>query len=81
MSDSESEEVGNILQKTQRMIKRYKSLLKSTMELNPHPIIILDIKGFIRLCNEATCRKTGIPRKEIIGKHFEKLPFLQKSEI
>jgi len=81
MTNTDTGETESTLQKTQHMLKRYKALLRSIMELNPDPIIILDTKGFIRSCNEATLQKTGTTREEIIGKHFAKLPFLQISEI
>ncbi|MHA1637833.1 MAG: PAS domain S-box protein, partial [Candidatus Thorarchaeota archaeon] len=76
MTGQGSDEKSGEAQDTLAMLKRYRALSKSIMELNPDPIVILDRKGFIRSCNEATAAKTGTSKKEIIGKHFAKLPFL-----
>lgn len=49
--------------------KRYRTLF----EKSPESITLLDVKGDIIDCNKATEKLVGFKKKEIVGKHFDKL--------
>jgi PAS domain S-box-containing protein len=54
---------------------------RNIVELDPDGIIAIDLKGFITSCNTAFLNLSGFTKKEIIGKHFTKLPTLHIKDI
>lgn len=56
-------------------------LYRSIFELSPDGIITVDLKGVITKCNPAFLKFSGYLEKDIIGKHFTKIPTLQAKDI
>jgi len=54
---------------------------RSMIELAPDAIVTLNMKGIITSCNTATARISGYSKAEIVGKHFSKPGFLQRSDM
>ena len=54
---------------------------RNIVELSPDGIIIIDLKGVITTCNPSFLNLTGFSKKEIVGKHFTKLPTLRRRHV
>ena len=51
------------------------------IELSPDSIVTVNLKGVVTSCNSAYEKFTGYSKEETIGKHFNKLPFLNMKDI
>ena len=54
---------------------------RNIVESSPDGILTIDTKGFITSFNTAYSKLTGFSKEEYIGKHFSKLPTLDKRDI
>ncbi|MBN1502335.1 PAS domain S-box protein [Candidatus Woesearchaeota archaeon] len=50
-------------------------------ECAPDGIIIVNLKGKVELCNQAFIDLTGYSKKDIVGRHFSKLPTIIRRDI
>jgi len=62
-------------------LKESEERYKNIIELAQDAIVILDLKGTITFCNTAFTNLTGYSRKEIVNRHFSRLPGLPKADI
>ena len=64
-------------EESRRSEERYRSLFA----LSPYAIVTSDMKGHITDVNDAVIKISGVPKDELLGKHFSKLSMLSKRDI
>lgn len=57
--------------------KKYHDLF----EFSPNASVIIDLKGFVKDCNNTITDYTGLLKNELIGKHFTQLPLFSGKQI
>lgn len=67
--------------KSEEQLRESEEKFRNIVELSPDGIIIIDLKGKITTCNPAFLSLTGFSKKEIVGKHFTKLPTLRRKHL
>lgn len=68
------------LRKQVNELKKSGEQLKNILEMAPDGILTLDLKGIITSCNPSYYRMTGYVEKDILHKHFTKIPLLRKKD-
>ena len=63
------------------LIRQDNANCKNTLKIISDGLLVIDLKGFVISVNDAFYHLTGFTKKEIIGKHFTKLPTLGKKEM
>ncbi len=71
----------NSLRKRVNEVEKSEEQLKSILELAPDGIITLNLKGIVTSCNPSVYRTTGYAEKDILQKHFTKVPLFRKKDI
>ena len=67
--------------KSEEKLRESEEKFRNIVELSPDGIIIIDLKGIIITCNPAFLSLTGFSKKEIVGKHFTKLPTSRRRHV
>ena len=62
-------------------LRESEELYRSIFELSPDGILTVDLKGVVTTCNPVFLEFIGYSEKEIIGKHFSKIPALPAGDI
>ena len=62
-------------------LKKSEVQLKNILEMAPDGISTLDLKGIITSCNPSIYHITGYAEKDILHKHFTKIPLFRKKDI
>lgn len=58
-------------------LKQSEEKFRSIVESAPDGIVTMNPKGKVTSCNKAFAKLTGYLKKEVVGKHFSKVPFLR----
>lgn len=67
--------------KTEEALIASEEKYRSLFEFSPEAIVILGMDGYIMECNQATSKLMSLPLEEIIGKKFDELGLLDKSQL
>jgi len=65
----------------EQALKESEEKYRNLFELAPDNIVTIDMKGTITSCNSAMLSLTGFSERELVGKHFSKLPTVRVSDI
>jgi PAS domain S-box-containing protein/putative nucleotidyltransferase with HDIG domain len=76
-TESPSTDLTTTNREKEKLAVEYESVFEMAMD----GIIKVNVKGFVESCNEAFLKITGYPRKEIIGKHFTRLPTIRMRDV
>lgn len=55
---------------------RFKQKCKSLLNINPHPLLVIDNRGIITQINDAFHEEVGLDKGEIVGKRLSETDFL-----
>jgi PAS domain S-box-containing protein len=67
--------------KADEIIKESEVKYRTLFETSPEGLLTMNLKGFVTRANSAFFKLSGYSKKEIIGKHFTRLPVLRKRDL
>jgi PAS domain S-box-containing protein len=62
-------------------LKESEEKYRNIVELTPQGIISVNLKGIVTSCNKSYLKQAGFSENEIVGKHFTRIPTVQKRDI
>ncbi len=81
LSHSELETLAFALNKENKQLQQSVNLesykYRTLFDLNPEPVFVMNLKGFVLEANKKVTEITGFTKDEIVGKHIFQLPFLK----
>lgn len=85
MTKSQDFQASRPIEQTKNLISKgkkdkYKNLYDTLSTLVNEGVLISNLKGHIKYCNQIFCDISGFTKEEMVGKHFTNLPVLRKKD-